>query len=356
MVVINSYSMNLWPSHQSRVTDANKPMVSFAAATDALPQQEQGRVRRSTDKIVEDLSGFANWVLDRFKDTRQLAFLGSMYVITNAHRYLGLIPGLRCWMEGLFVAGARPKPAKLEESSALLRNEHDLQEVTFKGFDNNTMYGWFVPPKEGKKTFIITPGRGRKLARFNTLMEEMAKRGYGVMIYELRSYGHNKGRFSEKASQKDFLKASQYLHHKQGITVKEQIPFGWSLGGAITAQGAQRRGFPAVVLCSTFTHMNAMTEYLKDQFNIPKGWFTDPNLSNPFDSLEHVQKATAPTLILHGKDDPEVPLIYAEQLFEEVALPASKKDKAWFEGEPHYIDPEKVMNEVESFLKKQKVY
>ena len=318
-------------------------------------QQVRFKVKRSTEAALKDLSKFASWTVERFKDSKQLGVLASIFVATQMHQFLGFMPGVKCWAEGLFVAGPRPKPAKLEESSELLRKEHGLQEVRFKGLDNNNMYGWFVPPKDGKKTFLITPGRGRKLARFNSLMEEMAKRGYGVMIYELRSYGHNKGPFTERATQKDFLKASQFLHHEFSIPVREQIPFGWSLGGAITAQGAQRRGFPAVVLSSTFSHLNAMTEYLKDTFGVPKDWFVDPTLSNPFDSLKHVQKATAPTIVLHGTEDPEVPLIYAKQLHEEVGLPESQKHFEPFEGEPHYIDPKLLMDKVDWFLKKQNV-
>jgi dipeptidyl aminopeptidase/acylaminoacyl peptidase len=109
------------------------------------------------------------------------------------------------------------------------------------------------------------------------------------------------------------------------------------------------------VLCSTFTHMNAMTEHLKDTFNLPKHWFKNPHLTQPFDSISHVQNATAPTLVMHGTEDPEVPLLFAEQLYNEVNLPPSQKQLEVFEGEPHYIDPEQLMERTERFLQRQGV-
>jgi uncharacterized protein len=348
------------------VSKSAPPITSSTPSThpaDAFTKEEglkpstRPRARRfiSGEKFVADWARLLSWGTARLQDTKHTAFMATIFVATSIHSCAGSVPGVRQWLEGKFISGRPVPPARLSESSELLRNEYHLQDVQFPGKDGNNMYAWYVPAQEGKPTFLFTPGRIRKLKRFNTLMEAMAKRGYGVFIYELRSYGHNKGAFSEKATQKDFLAASQYLCNTFGVKVKQQIPFGWSLGGAITAQGAQRRGFPAVVLCSTFTHMNAMSEHLKDTFNLPKHWFKNPSLTQPFDSISHVQKATAPTLVLHGTEDPEVPLLFAEQLYNEVNLPAYQKQFEVFAGEPHYIDPEALMDRTERFLHRQGV-
>lgn len=171
--------------------------------------------------------------------------------------------------------------------------------------DGETLHSFFHPPQEGEATIIVFHGnadlaswqlgRGKKLADAN----------FGVLLAEYRGYGESTGSASETGLFMDAEASYEFIRSKTSGPIGINAH---SLGTGVALSLATRRDVFALVLDAPYDSILAIA---KARFPfIPVG----PFLRHPFRSDLLIPEIDKPILILHGTDDPVVPMSHARNL------------------------------------------
>jgi uncharacterized protein len=277
------------------------------------------------------------------------------YALTGLHQYFGFVPGLRGAIERLLTRGPRQVPALSVEKAPVFA-ERKIEGITFLGKSGNRQNGLWMPPKEGHPILVFTSGRGgNALSRHSeSLWPECHRLGVGILAYDLRSYGKNKGRFSQAAAMSDLQEWSQFLEREKKYPIEKQVWMGHSLGAAISACTASEseRKPKALVFAGSFSQLNTLMSYAKEAMGIPNHWFDKPQISQPFDTLKAVQQLQIPQLFIHGTADTHFPWQFSKQLFEECGALSQQKQLLLYQGQQHVLQWPEVIQGVNTFLEK----
>lgn len=173
-----------------------------------------------------------------------------------------------------------------------------------------------------KKTplLIYFPGNaGNRENRINEV-QEFARAGYDVLIFDYRGYGDSTGSPSEDAMTADARTILGYAFARLGYDKHRTVLFGESLGGAVVLslwkekRSERPRSFglgprlTAVMLNSTFTSMGDASAAHYPMF--PFRYF----LLDPWPSIDRIAHVPAEIVLFHGTDDTIVPVEHGRRL------------------------------------------
>jgi len=192
----------------------------------------------------------------------------------------------------------------------------DVEEVALKVPGGESLVAWFCRADTGKPTLLYFHGQAGNLARRSERLRRYQAEGLGVLMVAYRGFSGSTGRPSERANVEDGLFAFDWLVG-HGLAAREIVIYGESLGTGVAAQVAAQRDVSGIVLDSPFT---ALTDVAAQRHP----WLpVRPFMFDRYETLIHVPNVTAPALVLHGEDDPIVPMLMGLQVFE--ALPGPKR-------------------------------
>ncbi len=225
----------------------------------------------------------------------------------------------------------------------------------------------FPPDKEPRALLIVLHGIGGAKENWVPLALNVAPRGIGTVLVDIRGHGGSGGRYTTFG-----------YHERQDISrvvdqLREEYPdtpigvWGHSLGGAIALQSmADDKRIAFGLSLSTFANL---AEIVYDYQHRLSG-FTSRRLAayflrraaeiGGFDSTEvRPEKAAAridrPVMIIHGTADPSIDVANAHRIFD--ALPAEDKELILVPGADHNNVVEaggpKFLNRVMTFIDRQ---
>lgn len=199
----------------------------------------------------------------------------------------------------------------------------NFQEMEFTSPDGTPIYTWYASGHENKPALLFLHGNAGQNATFAPHLQTYVDQGYPLMIMEYKGYGKNQGQFSEKGVINDAVAAYQKL--KQ-MGHKKVVVFGYSLGTGVACGMLQDIQPDGLILLSPFYSMHQM---VLDR-PLP---FAKYLLKYPFHSDKYLPGLKTPLLLIHGIEDPLIPISHGQRLFEE----ATTKDKAslFLEGQTH---------------------
>lgn len=230
-----------------------------------------------------------------------LVYLATLYVIQD---YLILFP------EHKYVS---PQEVKMPE----------FQELTFDSDDKTPVFTWYAKGNLDKPAILFLHGNTGQNATFAPHLSFLVRQGYPVMMMEYRGFGNNKERFEENAVVGDAVTAYQKL---KMMGHKKVIVFGYSLGTGVASAMLKAIEPDGLILLSPFYSMVQMVNERK----IP---FAKYLLKYPFRSNAYVPKLRAPLLLVHGRQDPLIPVHHGQQLFE--TAQTANKTGIFLEGQTH---------------------
>jgi len=141
-----------------------------------------------------------------------------------------------------------------------------IQDVEFQTDDGISLSGWWNPGDPGKPVIIFVHGLNRSRLEHLERAAEANKRGYGVLLFDLRNHGKSGNAYTTLGIREshDVCAARQFL--KGQDLARPQVLWGVSLG-ASTALLAERRcpGSAAIISDSSFL---SFSETIKHHFNI----------------------------------------------------------------------------------------
>ena len=190
--------------------------------------------------------------------------------------------------------------------------------------DKLTLTHWFA--KQGWPYIVILHGNAGHIESRAYKFQFLADQGYSVLLIEYRGYGGNPGQPTEWKLIDDSAQALEWLFKQQGISAKDIILFGESLGSGVAIALATQYSVKGLIFDGAFS---SIVEVGKSAYPfLPIRWL----LKDTWDSKSRIHKVHAPTLFIHSKKDSIIPFHLAKKLFQAANKP---KKHIWLEHSGH---------------------
>jgi hypothetical protein len=207
--------------------------------------------------------------------------------------------------------------------------EFSPRDVFFKTGDGVALHGWFFPAKpEAKGSILVLHGNAQNLGTHINSFLWLIPQGFNVFIFDYRGYGYSQGTPDITGVHLDAEAALEKLFALQTIPGEKVIVFGQSIGGAIAIYTAAHTPYKdriaAVVADSAFSSYRLIARekmsmlWLTWPFQYPFSFFFNDDYS-PVKWIGQI--SPVPLLIIHGQQDPVVPLHHGQILYNAASDP-----------------------------------
>lgn len=211
-----------------------------------------------------------------------------------------------------------------------------LENVEFQSDDGIPLRGWWNPGDGAKPVLVFVHGLNRSRLEHLERAAESSKRGYGVLLFDLRNHGESGRAYTTLgvAESHDVCAARDFLHTK--APGRSQVLWGVSLG-ASTALLAERRCPVSAAIVSDSSFLS-FSETIKHHFTLifrlPS--FPIANIiigvtrwrmgfhAGDGDVEAAVAQEDVPILFIAGGADVRMPPELAKRLASRAANPATK--------------------------------
>ncbi|MFT6816477.1 MAG: fermentation-respiration switch protein FrsA (DUF1100 family) [Myxococcota bacterium] len=170
--------------------------------------------------------------------------------------------------------------------------------------DGVSLYAWYRESR-GERAVLFLHGNGESVADRPELIAQLHMAGWDVLVPAYRGYPGSEGSPSEEGLYKDARAAWDYLINERGFDPSDIVVHGKSMGGGV-ATGLVMDVHPAaLVLESTFTSLTEVAGRVAWMY--PVQWM----MADRFDTAARASLLDLPVLLLHGTDDPLIPIEHA---------------------------------------------
>ncbi len=249
----------------------------------------------------------ANPPLLRFAPARRLlspigvAGMGGLFVFGVLYLYLCVTYAIHQREYQYTLGGTRSTP----ETAAAA----GFTEVKIATADGERLDGWWRPPPAAERGVVLflhgTPGTvPDQVWRLGQLQHS----GLGILAIDWRGYGGSTGNPTELGLRADARAGFDFI--RAAAPQSKIAVFGESLGTGPAVALARDRPVAGVLLNAPYASVRRLFELRG--LPIPYRWL----MKDPFDSEALVGGVTAPLLILHGTDDPAIPVAEAHRLYD----------------------------------------
>ncbi|MEZ4273123.1 MAG: alpha/beta hydrolase [Myxococcota bacterium] len=167
------------------------------------------------------------------------------------------------------------------------------------------------PPTADAPWVLFFGGNASGLDKNQVVLDRLQQEGpMGLATFAYRGYDGSQGKASERKLVADGLAVVKHLEKAYGVKPEQLVIVGHSLGSGIAAQVARKtRGkLRGLVLVSAYSSMANLIDDIVPI--IPMGWaFPDK-----YDTENVIADVNAQVLLIHGKQDPLIPLSHSKLL------------------------------------------
>ena len=230
-------------------------------------------------------------------------------------------------------------PLKTRPSLGILSGIYT--EIQTHTKDQLTLTHWYA--KKQRPYIVVFHGNAGNIEgrayRFKFLVDQ----GYSVLLVSYRGYGDNPGQPTEEDLISDSALALEWLLKHEGISSKEVVLFGESLGSGVAIALATQYPVKGLIFDGAYSSIAEVGQ--SAYLFLPVRWL----LKDKWDSLARIQKVKSPTLFIHSKKDSVVPFRLAQKLFQAAKEP---KRHIWLEHSDHNdnLETESVRKSIFDFL------
>src|SRR5262247_572262 len=239
-----------------------------------------------------------------------------------------------------------------------------VNDAEFKTSDGIPLRGWWNPGDASKPVIIFVHGLNRSRLELLERASESSKRGYGVLLFDLRNHGSSGKAYTTIGilESRDVCAASNWVRQNAGE--RPQVLWGVSMGASSAILAARQcPGFAAVVSDSSFVSFrDTVAHHLGLFFRLPS--FPIANLIVAITALRMgfdpddgnveavVRNLDIPIIFIAGTADRRMPPALAERMFN--SSPNSLKQLLVIPGATHgeafAADRETYLRSVYRFL------
>lgn len=187
----------------------------------------------------------------------------------------------------------------------------DYEEVWITPKSGPAIHAWYCPAEQPRAIVLFAHGNAGNLADRAQLVHTWVNHlGVTVLAFDYRGYGKSEGHPSEKGLVDDARAAREWLARRAGVSEKDVVLLGRSLGGAVMVELAASDGARGLVVESSFTSLPELARW-----KLPLNG-VDRLLTTQFLSVQRIPEYQGPVLIAHGAEDMVVPSEHGRKLFE----------------------------------------
>ena len=231
---------------------------------------------------------------------------------------------------------------------------------TFDTADDGTrrqIPAWFFrPPQQAGErapVIVLVHGgpEGQTRPYFHPLIQYFLQRGYAILAPNVRgstgygkAYSHLDDVEKRMDSVADLAFAARWLREQPGVDGERLVVFGGSYGGFMvlsalcTYPDLWAAGANIVGISSFVTFLENTSDYRRAHREAEYGSLdTDREFLESISPINHVDRIEAPLIVIHGANDPRVPLSEAEQLVEALSGRGVSVEFIVFDDEGHGI-------------------
>jgi uncharacterized protein len=200
----------------------------------------------------------------------------------------------------------------------------EAEEHVLETSDGERVIVWHVPAKPGHKVILYFHGNGDFLAGLAGRFKALTSDGTGLVALSYRGYAGSSGSPSEHGLLLDADAA--YAFAAARYDAQRIVVWGFSLGTGVATAIAATDQVGKLILEAPYTSIVDLAAFrlrivpvsllMRDQFR----------------SDQRIAKVNVPLLIMHGEDDPAIPIAFGERLF---ALAHEPKQFVRFAGGGH---------------------
>ena len=186
----------------------------------------------------------------------------------------------------------------------------DIKKVKISTSDNIELLGWYHKKNlKDFKTLIYFHGNAGSLENRIHKLNHFEDMNINFLIIAWRGFSGNDGKHSEQGLYEDGKSTINWLK-KNGVSEKNIILYGESLGTGVATQLAQNKGFAGVILETPFTSMIDAAKIFYPY--IPVNLL----LKDKFENYKKIKNINSPILIMHGEKDQIVPFSMGKKIYE----------------------------------------
>ena len=186
----------------------------------------------------------------------------------------------------------------------------DIKKVKILTSDGIELNGWYHEKNlNDYKTLIFFHGNAGSLENRIYKLNHFKEMNINFLIIAWRGFSGNSGKPSEEGLYEDGKSAINWLI-KKGVSEKNFVLYGESLGTGVATHLAQHRDFAGVILETPFTSMvdAAKTFYPY----VPVSLL----LKDKFENFKKIKNINCPILVMHGEIDQIVPFSMGKTIYE----------------------------------------
>jgi fermentation-respiration switch protein FrsA (DUF1100 family) len=200
----------------------------------------------------------------------------------------------------------------------------EAEEHVLTTADGEKVIVWHVPAKPGHPVVLYFHGNGDFLAGFFGRFRELIADGTGIVALSYRGYAGSSGQPSERGLLQDA--AAAYAFTTARYSADRIVVWGFSLGTGVAVALAAEQPVGKLILEAPYTSTADVAASLF--------WFMPVRLvmRDQFRSDERIAQVRVPLLVMHGSNDPAIPIVFGERLF---ALAHEPKKFVRFAGGGH---------------------
>lgn len=181
-------------------------------------------------------------------------------------------------------------------------------EVKIATEDGERLDGWWrPPPAPGRGIVLFLHGTPGSVPEQVWRLDQLKRSGLGILAIDWRGYGGSTGNPTERGLRADARAGFDFIHAAEPQS--RIAVFGESLGTGPAVALARDRPVAGVLLNAPYASVRRLFELRG--LPIPYRWL----MKDPFDSEALIGGVTAPVLILHGTEDPAIPVAEARRLY-----------------------------------------
>jgi uncharacterized protein len=200
----------------------------------------------------------------------------------------------------------------------------EAEEHVLTTADAEKVIVWHVPAKPGRPVVLFFHGNGDFLAGRVNRFKGVTADGTGLVALSFRGYAGSSGSPSEAGLLQDA--AAAYAFTAERYAANRIVVWGFSLGTGIAVAIAAEHPVRQLILESPYT---STVDVASSMFRIVP---VSLLMRDQFHSDRRIARVTAPLLIMHGTNDPAIPIVFGERLF---ALAHEPKQFVRFSGGGH---------------------
>jgi len=210
--------------------------------------------------------------------------------------------------------------------------------------DNIKLHGWFIANPNARGTVLFFHGNAGNISHRLASIEIFHRLQLNVFIIDYRGYGQSEGIPTEKGTYQDAQAAWHYLIDTRGISNKQIIIFGRSLGAAIASWLASKHTPGALIIESGFSSVPAMGQQLYPF--LPIRWLANFQ----YNTKQYVENISCPVLVAHSKQDDIIPFDEGREIFMAAVQPKEFLEMRGGHNDGFFVSGSDYINGLDVFI------